>query len=434
MNSLDIRERVFKDMSEGVMVLDSNGKIIMTNPRIAEVLEKDVDKMIGKQFAALFFDDEKNDDFTQTILDAIYEKEVVHSNLVKYYSGNELKYLKVITSGLMGDDSTAIGVIVVVSDMTELVEVKVKNTFIRTVLGKYLSDDVANAVLNDPKGVEVGGKKEYITILMSDLRGFTAMCEEIDPDKLMKLTNHYFGKMGKIIKENGGTIIEYMGDGILSIFGAPLPMDNHAEAAVLSAIKMQLGMEEINAWNREEGLPELNMGIGINSGVAVVGNMGSEYTMKYNVIGSAVNMCGRVESYSTGGQILITGETLNNVHCDLTIENTIDIRPKGAKESMEIYSVSKMGAPYNIGCKIDQAEFVQYDEPVKADLYLLDGKHVSDMKIEIHICGESENGYIINSESELELYQNALIKTQGMEVYCKFVKKKEDIYEVIKCS
>lgn len=428
----EIQSRVFRDMSEGVMVIGDDGKIIMTNPRLGTIIEKSDSEMINSHFAELFFDDENNDEFNQAIMDAVYEKDKVHSNTVRFKASSGTKYLNVISSGMHDDNKLTIGVIVVISDVTDIVETKVRNQYIRNVIGKYLSDEVANEVLNSPEGISLGGKKENITIMLSDLRGFTALCEQIEPSVLMEMANYYFGVMGKIIKENRGTVIEYVGDGILAVFGAPISYEKHAENAVIAALKMQLAMEDVNKWNREHGYPELMMGIGINTGEAVVGNMGSEYTMKYNVLGSSVNLCGRIESYTTGGQIFISTDTYNSIDEELEIDEVLHIAPKGVKGEIDIYSVIGIKGVNNIVYRKTTEELVEVTANNWIKFQKLDGKHLLDETFDAKIISKSSKQYLINTDKVLQKLDNVILRLgedlEDRDVYCKVLEVDEGNY------
>ena len=136
---------------------------------------------------------------------------------------------------------------------------------------RYTSRDIAKYVLETPDGHKRGGVNKEVSILMSDLRGFTSISTKLPPDDLIVILNHYFEKMSEIIEENNGTIIEFLGDGIFVVFGAPNDLPDHASLAVKCAIEMENAMDEVNKWNVENGYPELEMGIGINSGMARVG-------------------------------------------------------------------------------------------------------------------------------------------------------------------
>lgn len=441
-----ISSRIVQDMNEGLLVISKEGKIILVNQRAQIILERTREELEGKPFVKPFFNGRINDDFNQTILDAIYENEKVHENVVEYHVADSCKHIKVITSCLRSDDGTSEGVIVVLTDITELVEVKEhlkmmnqiaklnetlekQNEFIRKAFSKYLSEEIVDQVLDKPDGLAIGGKLENITVLMSDLRGFTALCEEMSPDGLMDMLNHYFDSMSRIIRSLNGTIIEYAGDGILAIFGAPILSENHSVCAVVAALQMQEAMGEINEWNENHGYPELSMGIGINTGDAVVGNMGSEYAMKYNIIGGCVNLCGRIESYTIGGQIFVSPYTMDRIDSELLIDTQVEIKPKGVSTPIKISSVYGIKEPYNVILNNVEVEMTPCENPINIRIYSLDGKHVSDEAQIGNIASIGRRKLYIKTDAVLDLYDNILIRCENDdESYCKILEKKEDGY------
>ena len=175
----------------------------------------------------------------------------------------------------------------------------------RDTVERYLSDEVAETLLSGPEATRLGGERRRVTILMSDLRGFSALSERLPPERVVDLLNIHLGVMGDVITEFGGTIDEYIGDGILVLFGAPAEREDHALQAVACAVAMQRAMREVNERATAAGLPRLQMGIAVNTGDVVVGNIGSEKRTKYGVVGSPVNEAGRIESATVGGQVLI---------------------------------------------------------------------------------------------------------------------------------
>lgn len=441
-----ISNRIVRDMNEGVLVIGKDGKIILANARAQVILERTREELEGKPFIKPFFSGRVNDDFNQTILDAIYENETVHENVVEYHVSDGCKHIKVITSCLRSEDGKSEGVIVVLTDITELVEVKEhlkmmnqiaklnetlekQNAFIRKAFSKYLSEEIVDLVLDKPDGLAIGGKSEKVTVLMSDLRGFTALCEQMSPDGLMDMLNHYFDIMSRIIRSLNGTIIEYAGDGILAIFGAPIMSENHAVCGVVAALKMQEAMGEINLWNELNGYPELNMGIGINTGEAVVGNMGSEYAMKYNIIGGCVNLCGRIESYTIGGQIFVSPYTIDMIESELLVDEQLEIKPKGVRVPITISSVYGIKEPYNVFLERNDLNLKSCDNPIEVLIFSLDGKHVSDEACPGIITAMDKKKLYISTKAELDEYDNILIKCD-VESYCKVVEKKEDGYIV----
>ena len=169
------------------------------------------------------------------------------------------------------------------------------------------------SLLASPEKLQLGGEKRQVTILMSDLRGFTSVAERLAPEQVVTIINRYLGTMVDVILQYQGTINEFIGDAILVLFGAPICLEDHAQRAVACAMAMQLAMASVNAQNRDEGLPEVEMGIGMHTGEVVVGNIGSHKRTKYGVVGSPVNLTSRIESYTIGGQVLISETTRQNV-------------------------------------------------------------------------------------------------------------------------
>ena len=187
---------------------------------------------------------------------------------------------------------------------------EVRNRFIRQTFGRYLSDEIVETILEKPDGLKIGGEKRQATILMSDLRGFTSLSEGLPAEDVVSMVNIYLETMTEIILKYQGTIDEFIGDGILVIFGAPFQRPDDARRAVACAVDMQLAMASVNDRNRQAGYPEVALGIGVNTGKMVVGNIGSKKRTKYGVVGRNVNLTSRIESYTVGGQIFISENTL----------------------------------------------------------------------------------------------------------------------------
>ena len=160
-----------------------------------------------------------------------------------------------------------------------------RNQFIRETFGRYTSDDIVGVLLDMPEGLKLGGEKREVTLLMSDLRGFTALAERLEATEVVALLNHYLSAMVELIHRTGGTIDEIIGDAIFVIFGAPMVMPDAAQRAVCCALEMQKAMRGVNEHNFQMGWPEIEMGIGMHTGEVVVGNIGSTKRSKYGVVG-----------------------------------------------------------------------------------------------------------------------------------------------------
>jgi hypothetical protein len=151
-----------------------------------------------------------------------------------------------------------------------------------------------------------------------------------------------------ILTDAHAVIDEIIGDGILAFFGAPEPMEDHPVQAVACALAMQAAMAEVNALNRADGLPHLEMGIGLNTGQVVVGNIGSERRTKYSVVGAHVNIASRIESYAVGGQVLLGPATYRRVEKQIDLGESMEVKLKGVPGKTTLYEVTGIGPPYDI--------------------------------------------------------------------------------------
>lgn len=224
----------------------------------------------------------------------------------------------------------------------------IRNRFIRQIFGRYVSDDIVDAILETPEGITIGGEKREVTILMSDIRDFTAISEKFPGEDVVGILNIYLEVMTETIIKYQGTINEFIGDAILVFFGAPAPQEDHAKHAVACALEMQLAMKEVNQRCQEKGYPTLQQGIAVNTGPVVVGNIGSTKRSKYGIVGPNVNLTSRIESYTQGGQVLISESTLKACGETLRIDGQEEISPKGISSSITAYNVGGIGDGFDI--------------------------------------------------------------------------------------
>jgi adenylate cyclase len=222
---------------------------------------------------------------------------------------------------------------------------------LKRMFGRYLSTTVMNTLIEDPTKLELGGVRRRVTIMMSDLRGFTALSERLEPEQVVQLLNTYFEIMVDLVLKYNGTINEFIGDSLLVVFGAPSELDDRAHRAVACAIEMQNAMDEVNAQNRANGLPELEMGIGLHEADVVVGNVGSTKRSKYAVVGGGVNVASRIESSTVGGQILVSSSVVDEVGEVLRIDSQRDINPKGVESGLRIFEIGGIAGNYNQALK-----------------------------------------------------------------------------------
>jgi adenylate cyclase len=248
----------------------------------------------------------------------------------------------------------------------------------RQTFGRYLSDEVVTTLLEAPEGLKLGGEMLQATLLISDLRGFSALSERVSPQKIVEIINLYLGAMTDVINKYKGTINDFMGDGIFVIFGASMELEEHQEKAVACAIAMQQAMEPINKQLAGMNLPPLGMGIGIHTGEVLAGNIGSKQRAKYTVMGTNVNLASRIETYTVGGQILISEDTLKAIKSDLIINEEMQVQPKGIKEPITIYEIGGINGTYNLFLNKDEEEFISLAQEIPCKYRIVEEKHLSE--------------------------------------------------------
>ena len=207
----------------------------------------------------------------------------------------------------------------------------------------YLDPGMVKKLQKDPSLLKLGGETRNMTFLFCDIRGFTPISEKYkgNPGGLTKLINRFLTRMTDVIIANGGTIDKFMGDCIMAFWNAPIENRKHRELAVKSALEMTVALAELNMHLQAEGLPQINIGIGINTGDALVGNMGSDQRFDYSAIGDAVNLASRLESSSkTLGKTIVIGEdTRHSIETVYPFEYIDSITVKGKTEEIKVYTV-----------------------------------------------------------------------------------------------
>ena len=286
---------------------------------------------------------------------------------------------------------------------------------IKKMFGRYLSTEVMNTLLEDPSALELGGEKRKVTIMMTDLRGFTALSERLKPEQVVQLLNSYFEVMVDVVLQYSGTINEIIGDALLVIFGAPQEMPDRAQRAIACAIEMQNAMAKVNERNRVQGLPDLEMGIGLNETEVIVGNIGSSRRSKYAVVGSGVNMTSRIESYSVGGQILISESVRQEAGDILRIDAQKDVLPKGAETPLRIYEVGGIGGPYNLALDGEDQPLVPLMQHISLGYTVLEGKNTDKRELEGSVLRLSKKCAEINLGRTVSLLTNLKMNLRNVD-------------------
>jgi len=214
--------------------------------------------------------------------------------------------------------------------------------FIRDTFGRYVDPDFAKFLLEHPDAGELGGKRRQVAILMSDIRGFTALSETLSPEVIINILNQYFSHMIRIIQKHNGIIVDFFGDGIL-VFFEPLSdsLKDTIHTCIRCAEDMQNEMQLFNDEMKHKSLPELSMGIGVNTGPVIVGNIGSKTRAKYGIVGSAVNITSRIQAKAKGSEIVISDAVLAHVKDSITIQNSFKADLKGVDTALTLHVIKR---------------------------------------------------------------------------------------------
>ena len=287
--------------------------------------------------------------------------------------------------------------------LTEYIE---KRDFIRDTFGRYVTQEVVTKLLEGEGALEMGGETREVSLIMSDLRGFTAIIAEMDPEEVITFLNRYLSRMIAILLDNRAVIDEILGDGILAFFGAPEPLEDHPARAVACALSMQAAMDEINAENEADGLPRLAMGIGVNTGSVVVGNIGSERRTKYSVVGSDVNFASRMEAFALAGQVLISAATYSRVKDLVEVDKVLEAEMKGVPGRATLYDVRGIGAPYHIRLPDKSEKLAKLPKRIEVQIHRLKDKIVTDATGRAWVTHLCDTAAQVTSEGALEAWED----------------------------
>ena len=213
----------------------------------------------------------------------------------------------------------------------------------RLALERFLAPEVADMVAANPQ-IKLGGVNQKVSVMFADIRGFTQFSEHTEPARVVEVLNEYFTRVSDVILDNHGMIDKYIGDAVMAVFGAPISKGNDAANAVRSAIQIQKLVEEMNRDARARGWPELAVGIGINTGTVIAGNIGSPRRLDYTVVGDAVNIAARLMANATGGQILISQPTADEVGGEFRLSKLRARKVRGRSEPVQLFSVERNNA------------------------------------------------------------------------------------------
>ncbi len=212
---------------------------------------------------------------------------------------------------------------------------------IRAGFSQYVAKEVVDELINHPEKLNLGGENRKLTILFSDIRKFTSLSEKLKPEELVELLNDYLSAMGEVVADNDGIIDKFIGDAIMAFWGAPLENNKQEKDAVRSALLMVEKLKAFNKENRSKNRPEINIGIGINAGEVIVGNIGSKKRFDYTVIGDEVNLASRLEGLTKfyGVSIIVSEKVTMKVNDEFVVRYLDNVAVKGKNQGIRIYEV-----------------------------------------------------------------------------------------------
>ncbi|WP_375539699.1 GAF domain-containing protein [Oscillatoria sp. FACHB-1407] len=331
---------ILRSLSNGVISTDKDGKIIAANESAKKLLGLDESKPLEGQLVTELVQLEKGK-FSEYFYSVINAED--HKDRQEYYPDQTLQTankkeqhsinLSINTIADATDSNNVSGALVVMDDISD--EKRLKSTMYR-----YMSQEIAEQVLKGGE-VKLGGDRREVSVLFSDIRGYTTLTETMEAEEVVEMLNEYFEAMVGAVFENKGTLDKYIGDAIMAVFGSPLPIEDHAYQAVKTAIDMRHRLEEFNEKRIESDQPIIRIGIGINSDVVVTGNIGSKQRVEFTSIGDGVNLGSRLEGASKlYGTDIVISETTYQPCADRIWARELDcIRVKGKNKPVSIYEL-----------------------------------------------------------------------------------------------
>ena len=282
---------------------------------------------------------------------------------------------------------------------------------LRRTFGRYLTNEVVYQLLDTPEGLQMGGDRRTVTMLMADLRGFSSASERQPPEQVLKFLNQYLEIMTDVINGYQGTIDEFLGDGILVLFGAPTTRKDDPDRAVACAIAMQQAMNAVNQHAPLLGLTSIEMGVGIHTGEVVVGNIGSLKRAKYGIVGSHMNLTFRIESYTVGGQVLISEATHQLLRSLVQTQGLMQIETKGFQQAVTLYDVRAidmqgvdgglyLALPEKVAIKQSAAS------PIPVKFAVIEGKKIQATRTEGRLGEVSSQGALLQSPVAIAVFSN----------------------------
>ncbi len=221
-----------------------------------------------------------------------------------------------------------------------------KKEMMKGAFNRYVSRDVADEILREPERIRLGGDRRDVTVLFADIRGFTSISTRMEPEMVVEVLNRYFTLITEVIFRFEGTIDKFIGDAVMSVFGSPIASPSHLEHGVKAAMAIKFAVEEMNSICLKRNLTQLDVGIGLDSGTVIVGNMGSKMRMEYTAMGYAVNMASRLTDLARSGDMLITETVYESIKDNVSADRMSEVAIKGFEGPVTLYNLISLRGPW----------------------------------------------------------------------------------------
>lgn len=327
-----INENILQSITSGLLVVDNQNYIIRKfNKSMETITGFPASAALGKSLEKVF-------SYVQGIPFEHFYNEIKTKGKIKrtklklQRNSGEIVYRFIKADALYDNKNNKIGIMIIIDDVTE-------NEIIKESFSRYVAHQVVERILNGAEKVCLNGVRKEVTVLFADVRGFTSLSEKYDPEKVVSMLNDFFSIMVDVVFKYEGTLDKFIGDNVMAVFGAPVSQADDTERAVFAALEMQEKIKSFNNDRRSKNEKPLEIGVGINTGEAVAGNIGSEKRMDYTVIGDVVNFADRVQSQSKGGEILISDSTYRKVKDKIAVKKLIPRYVKGKQKEVVLYKV-----------------------------------------------------------------------------------------------
>ena len=322
-------ESILNSIATGLLTLDSLGEIDSVNPSGQNILGMDESEIIGNHYMYLF---EKDPTILELIQTTEIENSIQSEQNIPFTTVSQESVVNISVSPRIGNDMVITGTVIAIEDITQ--QNKIKNTFKR-----YVSKQIVEKLLDSKEGLNLGGELRNVTILFTDIRGFTSMSENMKPEEVVSTLNDYFTEMIDIVFKYNGTLDKIVGDELMIVYGAPIGAADDTKRALDTAIEMMVRLKSFNKKRKIKKLHPIEIGVGINHGPVISGNIGSREMMDYTVIGDTVNLAARLCSHSPPGNIIVSPSVFRKTSKFYQYEKLEPIEVKGKKKKIQIQKV-----------------------------------------------------------------------------------------------